>query len=251
LVLGSDFRPSKGYRTDVVMLLTVDTRKHTVSAVSFPRDLYVYIPGADRNRINTAMQRGGFDLLADTFESNFGIRPDFYVMADMQSLTGIVDNLDGITVEASQRLKDKCDRSLELADDEGYCEISAGPNEMDGATALWYVRSRYSSSDFDRLRRAQEVLLAIFSKMMSLKAVANWPEFYAAYIDSVKTNLGVSEILQLLPPAVQIYRDPTRISRYAVTQTEVTPFRTSTGASVQLPNYQKIAEIIDQAVFAP
>jgi len=251
VVLGSDFRPGKGYRTDVIMLVTVDTHRRTVTALSFPRDLYVYIPGWQRNRINTAFPRGGFDLLGKTFELNFGLRPDFYVLANMQGLTGLVDSLDGITVEVPRYLKDRCDRSLDLADDDGYCEVEPGPVEMDGETALWYVRSRSSSSDFDRLRRAQEVLLAIFSKMMSLKAVAKWPQFYAACLDFVETNMDSIDILPLLPAAVQVERDPSRIRRYAVTQAETTPFRSPTGASVLLPDYGKIAEIIDQAVYAP
>lgn len=251
VVLGSDFRPGKGYRTDVIMLVTVDTHKRTVTALSFPRDLYVYIPGWQRNRINTAFPRGGFDLLVKTFELNFGLRPDFYVMANMQGLTGIVDSLDGITVEVPRYLRDKCDRSLDLADDDGYCEVEPGPVEMDGATALWYVRSRSSSSDFDRLRRAQEILLAIFSKMMRVKAVAKWPQFYVACLDFVETNLDSIDILQLLPAAVEVERDPSRIRRYAVTQTETTPFRSPTGASVLLPDYRRIADIIDQAVYAP
>jgi LCP family protein required for cell wall assembly len=251
LVLGSDFRPRKGYRTDVVMLLTVDTRERTVSAISFPRDLYVAIPGWEHNRINTAMQRGGFDLLSQTFESNFGLQPDFYAMANMQAFSEIVERLDGVTVEVGQPLRDKCDRSLDLADDEGYCEVDSGPMDMNGATALWYVRSRYSTSDFDRLRRAQEVLLAIFSKMMSLDAIVHWPDVYLEYEEHVQTNIEIGDIVPLLPAVVEIYRDPSKISRYAVTRAEVTPFSTANGASVLLPDYEKIAEIIDQAVFAP
>jgi LCP family protein required for cell wall assembly len=251
LVLGSDFRLRKGFRTDVVMLLSVDTWARSVTAISFPRDLYVLIPGGERNRINTAMQRGGFDLLAETFQVNFGLRPDFYVMADMQAFAGIVESLDGVTVDVGQALRDKCDRSLDLADDEGYCEVGDGPMNMDGGTALWYVRSRYSTSDFDRLRRAQEVLLAIFSKLMSLNAIAHWPEVYAEYGEHVQTNIEIGDIVQMLPAAWEIYRAPTQIRRYAITRTEVTPFTTANGASVLLPNYTKIREILDQAVFAP
>lgn len=76
MVLGSDYRESSGYRTDVMMLVSVNTIKQTVSVVSFPRDLYVPIPGWVTQRLNTAMPHGGFQMLADTLDSNFGIRPD-------------------------------------------------------------------------------------------------------------------------------------------------------------------------------
>lgn len=232
------------------MLLTVDTRKRTVSAVSFPRDLYVTIPGQKPNRINTVMPRGGFDLLVKTFEVNFGVHPDFYVMVEMQAFAEIIDRLNGVTVEVGMPLRDRCDRSLELSED-GWCEVAPGPMEMDGATALWYVRSRYSTSDFDRLRRAQEVLLAIFIKMMRLNAIAHWPQFYATYNKYVQTNITIGDFLPLLPTAVLVYREPSRLSRYTITRVEVTPFQTENGSSVLLPDYEKIDEIIYQAVFAP
>lgn len=232
------------------MLLTVDPDQRLVSAISFPRDLYVNIPGRKENRINTVMQAGGFDLMAETFEVNFGIRPDYYVMADMWSFVEIVDELGGVTVEAGQRFRDKCGEEI-VNYDEGWCEIEQGPVEMDGVSALWYVRSRQTSNDFDRLRRAQEVIQAVFSRLMSLDAIAHLSEFYATYNDAVETNLDIGHVLPLFPAASQIYRDPTRISRYAITREEVTGFTTTTGASVLLPDYQKIGEIVDQAVLTP
>ena len=52
---------------------------------------------------------------------------------------------------------------------------------MDGETALWYVRSRYSTSDFDRGRRQQEVILAVFDKLLSLNGLQQAPELYEIY----------------------------------------------------------------------
>src|SRR5512146_173002 len=69
-VLGNDWRPSSGYRTDVILLVSINKGKGTVSIVSFPRDLYVTIPGWGTDRINTAFQRGSFAMMADTFEYN-------------------------------------------------------------------------------------------------------------------------------------------------------------------------------------
>lgn len=250
LVLGSDFRPRKGFRTDVVMLLTIDPDNRTASAVSFPRDLYVAIPGRKQNRINTVMQAGGFDLLADTFEQNFGVRPDYYVMADMGTFVEVVDGLGGVTVEAGGRLGDKCDEWI-VNYKEDWCVIEPGPVEMDGTSALWYVRSRHTSTDFDRLRRAQEVILAIFTRLMSRDAIAHLPEFYAAYSKMVETNLDLGHVLPLLPAAASIYRDPSRFTRYVVGRDQVTSFTTATGASVLLPKYEQIGEIIDQAVLTP
>ncbi len=74
LILGSDFRPNAGYRTDVMLLLSINTKQNTAAIVSFPRDLYVDIPGWEMQRINTAQAHGGFSLTQATFVENFGVK---------------------------------------------------------------------------------------------------------------------------------------------------------------------------------
>ena len=69
MVLGSDTRGGSGNRTDVVMLVSINKFKQTVSVISFPRDLYLPIPGWKTERINTAYAHGGFDALADKYLS--------------------------------------------------------------------------------------------------------------------------------------------------------------------------------------
>ena len=246
LVMGSDYRPSSGYRTDVIMLVSVNTGKGTVSVVSFPRDLYVPIPGWTTQRINTAFPHGGFPMMADTLEYNFGVRPTFYVMTNFQGFTSIINSLGGVNVNVGQYLSDSCDLPQNRG---GYCTVNPGTVNMDGATALWYVRSRHSSSDFDRLRRAQEVLYAVFAKLMSLNALARAPELYTAYRSSVETNIGIDDILPLLPVASKVLTDSSLIRRYAIGPAEVYNYITEGGAMVLLPNYEAIARIISQAVY--
>ena len=246
LVLGSDFRPGEGYRTDVMMLVSIHGSSGTVNVVSFPRDLYVTIPGWTTQRLNTAFAYGGFPLMADTLQYNFGVRPDYYVMTNFQGFIGIIDSLGGVTVNVGNYLSDKCDLPQARG---GYCEVSAGPVTMDGPTALWYVRSRYTTSDFDRTRRAQEVLYALFQRFMSIDAVSKLPEFFSYYQSSVETNMGIDAMTTLLPVASQVIGDSSRVNRYAIGPAHVTPFTTSGGAMVLLPNYDAISGIIAEAVY--
>ncbi len=248
LVLGSDYRPSSGYRTDVIMLVSINTKTNRVSVTSFPRDLYVYIPGWMTQRINTAQPHGGFSMMQDTFEYNFGVRPSYYILTNFQGFIGIVNSLGGVDVNVGSYLSDTCDLPWRS---NGYCSVSPGLHTMDGATALWYVRSRHSSSDFDRTRRAQEVLQGLFNRLMSLDAITRLPELYSSYSSSVETNLGVEDIAPLLPIASQVLSDSSLISRYAIGTSEVTPYTTESGAAVLLPNYEAIAAIIEKAIFGP
>jgi LCP family protein required for cell wall assembly len=245
LVLGNDWRPSGGYRTDIILLVSINTGKGTVGVVSFPRDLYVTIPGWGTNRINTAFPHGGISMMADTLQYNFGVRPTYYVMTNFQGFQGIVNSLGGINVNVGQYLQDKCDLPQAV---NTYCTVNPGTIKMDGATALWYVRSRHSTSDFDRGRRAQEVLYALFAKLMSLNAITRMPELYANYQSSVETNLTLDVIAPLLPVASQVIGDSSRIHRYTIGPSEAYPYTTSGGAMVLQPNYQAIQAIINQAM---
>ncbi len=61
MLLGSDKRPwGSGFRTDTIILATLNMDLGTVNLLSFPRDLYVDIPGWGQDRINTAWGHGGF-----------------------------------------------------------------------------------------------------------------------------------------------------------------------------------------------
>ena len=56
---------------------------------------------------------------------------------------------------------------------------------MDADDVLWYVRTRKTTNDIARNRRQQEVLQAIFEKLVSMDALRRAPEFYKLYKDSV------------------------------------------------------------------
>jgi LCP family protein required for cell wall assembly len=175
LLLGSDQRPYEGgFRTDTIVLLTINPATGTANMTSFPRDLYVYIPGWTVQRINTAFAYGGFDALALTFEYNFGVHPDHYVLINLWSFEDMIDSLGGLTVEVG---RDLCDHR----DNWGQYCASAGTRFMNGETALWYVRSRYSTSDFDRGRRQQEVIVAGLHQLISIDGIRRAPELYEIY----------------------------------------------------------------------
>jgi polyisoprenyl-teichoic acid--peptidoglycan teichoic acid transferase len=245
LVLGSDWRPSQGYRTDVILLVSINTARGTVSLVSFPRDLFVTIPGYDSNRINEAQEYGGIDLTKAVFVENFGVQIDHYVMTNFNGFKAIVNSLGGIYVNASKALSDHCDLPQAV---DGNCYVAAGTTYMDGPTALWYVRSRYSTSDIDRLRRAQEVLLAIFQRLMSLDAIAKAPQLWSDFSSSIETDLRLDQILSLLPLAPTLLADQTRIHQYSLDYTKVSGYIVpQTGADVLLPDYSAIAALLNEA----
>jgi LCP family protein required for cell wall assembly len=243
LLLGTDQRPrSYGFRTDTIVLATINPASNTVNLTSFPRDLYVSIPGWMNNRINTAWGRGGFEKLAATFKHNFGVEPDFYVMINFRSFKQVVDSLGGIDVYASQALSEYT--AL------GWFTVPAGLNHMDGTTALYYSRSRKSTSDFDRNRRQQEVLKAIFSKLMSLYTITKIPDLYGIYVDNVTTNIRFKDVIPLIPVVARI-SDADQIKHYYIGRKQVSSWTTPGGAAVLLPNRSAIMKILRKALNSP
>jgi LCP family protein required for cell wall assembly len=244
LLLGSDQRPNEGgFRTDTMILVTLNPAAGTANLTSYPRDLYVYIPGWTVNRINTAFQNGGFEALALTFEYNFGVRPDYFALTNFWSFVEVIDDLGGIDVQVAESHCDHRDRHG------NYC-IPAGSVHMDGETSLWYVRSRYSSSDFERTQRQQEVIRALFERLLSLDAVKKAPRFYQIYQNNVETNLTLEAITPFLPLAARL-SDPARIHQYYIGREQVIPWQNINGAQVLLPIREAVVEVMRQALNSP
>ena len=244
MILGSDFRPESGYRTDVIMLVAVDSLSGKVSLVSFPRDLWVTIPGYFEERINAVMQVGGFQLLANTMQTNFGIYPTNFVMVDMEGFLGMIDVLGGVTFETEFQTADACDSSL---DPDRWCEVGPGKVTLDKDWALWYVRARYNSSDFDRLRRTQEVVQAVAKKVISPVGWLKWPDLMDVYALDVESNLTPNELLPFIRFAFGFDPDED-IRHYSIGPNEAVGYITTEGAQVLLPNVPRIQSILQEAL---
>jgi LCP family protein required for cell wall assembly len=239
LLLGADQRPwntgGRRFRTDTIILATLNYEQGTMNLTSFPRDLYVNIPGYGQDRINTAYQFGGWEMLQNTFKANFGVVPDHYVIINFLNFKRFVDSLGGLEVNVTQQLSDYRD---------GYwVTIDPGVVYMDADMVLWYVRSRKTTNDFQRNRRQQEVLQAIMQEVISLENIRKTPELYDLYKESVTTDLGLGDILPMLPLAAKLM-DSERINHFFIGPKHVNSWVTPGGAMVLLPIPDAVRNII-------
>lgn len=244
MILGSDYRPGSGFRTDIIMLVAVDNRSGQVSMISFPRDLWVNIPGYGEQRINTVMQTGGFQLLANTMQTNFGVYPTHYAMIDMPGFLEVIDVLGGIEFETDTFTADSCDSSLNPT---RWCEVGPGTVSLNSEWALWYVRARYNSSDFDRMRRSQEVVKAVFDKGLSPTGLVKMPELMQIYESEIQSNISPDQLLPMMRLGMS-FGNSSEVRRFAIGPNETTGWTTSGGASVLLPNTTLIQAIIAEAL---
>jgi len=242
LLLGSDYRPDEGSHTDVIILAAVNFKEGKVNLLSFPRDLWVTIPNWEENRINAAYLYGGIDLLRDTLDYNFGIRPDYYAMVNFDGFVQIIDALGGIDINAEIAMEDKCDLNAE-----GWCRVEPGTTHMDGETALWYARARYNTSDFDRTRRSQEVIKALAKKAISLEGMIKSGKLINMLGSYVETDMTSKDLLPLIAKMGSL-ADETNITSYRITENEAYSYTTYSGADVLIPDYELIAAIINQVL---
>ncbi|MCE1179860.1 MAG: LCP family protein [Micrococcales bacterium] len=152
-------KTAEGARTDSIMVLHLPDGGGKPVLVSFPRDSYVPIPGHGSNKINAAYAIGGAPLLASTIEQTTGLRIDGYTEIGFGGFAKVVDAVGGVEMCLKRPMKDA----------KAHIDLKAGCQELDGATALGYVRARYSDpeGDLGRAKRQRQFLAALIKKVAS------------------------------------------------------------------------------------
>ena len=254
VLLGSDRRPDwNDWHTDVVQVVSVQPGVPAVSILSIPRDLYVYVPDFWMSRINFAdmygelygYNGGGAALVQQTLLYNLGIPVDHYVRVDFDGFIGIVDILGGVDIPVHCRLRDH----WPYPDENGEYPIKVlepGVHHMDGKTALWYARSRKTSSVFARERRQQQVLEAIWRKARSLNVLPRLPQLWQQYRHMVVTDMNLIDVARLAEVAFRL--DSRNVRTHSIGYGDVIPWTTPHGGNVFLPNWEEVGPVVAEAL---
>ena len=257
LLLGIDERKQETgpFRTDTMLVLTINPAAKTAGMLSIPRDLWVTIPAMDtEGKINTAhflgdaynYPGGGPALAMETVKQELGIPIDYYVRFNFDSFEKVVDAIGGVEICVAEAIDDPLYPAL---DNYGYdpLHIDAGCQHMDGALALKYARTRHNGTDFDRAKRQQQVILAIRDKVMKQnllpQLVAQAPTLLNTLQSAIKTNLTLDQMIQLAKLATQI--DPKNIKQATIDENMVVGYNTPTDPpqNVLVPIREKIREL--------
>jgi LCP family protein required for cell wall assembly len=178
LLVGSDTRSqlepgeTPDGRSDAIMLARFSGDRRHAQVISVPRDSWVNIPGRGMNKINAAYSFGGPTLLIQTLEELTGVRIDHYAAIDFDGLIQVTDDLGGVDVVVAETTSN------------GPYTFPAGTNHLDGEQARWYLGQRYglAGGDFDRVRRQQQYLQAMFGKLFSSDTFTDPPRLDAALL---------------------------------------------------------------------
>ncbi len=218
LVAGIDYTVERegreDFRTDTLMLFSVNFASGKVDIVSIPRDSYADIAFTnDRWKINGAwMSAGGFegkgfDCMMETVATTLGGIPvNYYVAVEMQAVKDIVDALGGIYYDV--------DYEINL----DGTHLMPGYQLLNGQDVLNYCRERKditSGTDIDRIDRQQRLLLAVFSQLKSSNAIPKIPEIYNTLKSEIYTNLNFEQIAALMFFSLDLDPD-TDLGRHAL-----------------------------------
>jgi LCP family protein required for cell wall assembly len=256
LLMGLDKRPGESgtaFRTDSMMLISLDPKTNSIGILSIPRDLYVEVPYAGLHRVNAAYvigelaQPGGGPTLAkQTVQYNFGMRVNEFITVDFNTFITLIDAVGGVEILVERPIVDYNYPTMDYGTE--VFRVEAGLQVMNGTTALKYARTRHSSDDIDRARRQQQVLYALRDKVTNLGIVDDLvlqaPSLYAQLRDGINTGLSYDQMLQLGLWAVDVPRE--NIKSGVVSWEYLIGYQTETGASVLVPSRARIGELMVQ-----
>ena len=255
LLIGTDTRPTDpSFRTDTLIIVSINKDAGTVSLLSIPRDLFVYIPTFGMARINRAYQAadtvnfpgGGPALLEQSILYNLGIPIQYYALVNFDGFRKVVDTLGGINVPVTcqvteYKLKDPT-LDERVVDNYVLYTQPVGVTHMDGALALWFARARPVGGDFFRGYRQRQVLSAIYHKGLGANILPEIPSLYTNFRDVVQTDMGLWDVMQFVSLATHI--DDASIRSFNIGPNQITGWTTPDGEEVLIPRPDAVALVI-------
>jgi LCP family protein required for cell wall assembly len=247
LLLGGDARKVEVPRSDSMIIASIDPVTKKAHLFSILRDTYANIPGHGNNRINTAITLGGPTLAMRTISELTGLSIQYYVYTDFQGFISLIDTLGGIEFKVEKRMY-----YVDTADDPQYnIDLQPGLQQMDGRTALQYVRFRKDTlSDFTRTERQRNFLSAIAEKLKTTTSLIRLPKLLDSVVPYIQTNLGLEEMVKLGRLGFDV--DTSRIVSVQLPPSELLSEERRGGADViAITSTSKLLEYIQEKLNSP
>lgn len=190
LLLGVDARPGEEHsRSDVMMLLCIDTEKDNVALISIPRDTRMDTSRYGVDKICGVNCVAGPSAAVKTVEDLLDSDIDYYVEMDFKGFKKIVDTLGGVTIEVPCRM---------YKPGEGI-NLQPGLQHLNGSQALGFVRYRdYTTADIQRTAMQQAFIKALAGEVLQPKTIPRIPQLVKEISQCVKTDMPLSEWMNLV-----------------------------------------------------
>ena len=242
--------PNGGLLTDTIIVMSIKPQTGELALISIPRDLYINIPHRDyENKINEVYSAGvidegwqrGLKYSKEAVSLVTGLDIHYAASVDFKAFKEIIDILGGVTITLSEPFSET--NQFE----EGIIDLPAGTQNIDGNTALLFARARFSSSDFDRSKRQQQLLIGVKEKAFSLGVISN-PVKVISILNSlgnhVKVDAQLWELQELINIVSKVDTSKTKKRVFDTSQEGLLyPSRDSKGSYILLPESDNFDEI--------
>lgn len=235
LILGSDAQSGRGApaSTDSVTLVQIDQASGRVAALALPRSLWMTYPDGTQGRLGEAFRRGeetlgagsGMVFARQTVRTMLGVPIDYVAVVEFAGFVRVIDRIGGITIDVPAALSDPryptADGGITTV------EFAAGPQHLDGARALQYVRTRHADGELARDQRQLQVLNALLAQVRGSNLLAQLDTLDAvreALRDGVATDLPPERQLDLARWAAA--QPQLTLAPLALTETDLVPLAT-------------------------
>lgn len=205
LLLGTDGRENESaYRSDCMMIVTIDNTHNSVKLTSLARDTYVNIPGEGMGKLNASYFWGKDQLLFKTIKNEFGIEIDKFIQIDFEGLMDVITALGGVEVDITEKEMNAVNKSVPSTYDsynnpnKGEMKLipGYGIQTLTGYQAISYCRIRDIDSAIYRDERQRKVIMGIASKFKSIP-ISEYPNLIKTLLPCVSTNMVSVELLNL------------------------------------------------------
>ncbi|MFD5215734.1 LCP family protein [Microbacterium sp. NPDC058345] len=188
----------------------------------------------------------GIEATKDAAEGVLGLEIPYYVFLDMNGFAQLVDALGGVDIEVTERLPKGGPPEGWHGGPEDVGEwaigwIEPGKQHMNGDTAQWYARSRYTTDDWDRMKRQRELQVAILEQFTPENVLTRFNEIAAAGTSLVDTDLPKDKLPEFFDLVMKAKKHP-------VTRIELTP---DNGVDEHEPDYEQIRAMIEETLHPP
>lgn len=225
-----------GIRTDSISLVSIDVATGKSVLFALPRNMrYVQFPpgtplarqfpngfpdfaygiytyGIAHPELFPKGVNPGAMAVEQALAQTLGIPVHYYAMVNLQGFQSIVDSLGGITLRVDERLPIGGGHQTGACDlPGGGCRegaanpilgwIEPGLQHLNGYRALWYARSRATTTDYDRMRRQKCVLGAILREADPLTVLRHYSALASSTKKVLSTDLTTGAVSTLVDVA--------------------------------------------------
>ncbi len=200
LLLGTDERTeqfSDNARADSIMILSLNTKKHTIKLVSIERGIGVPVPGRNDDLITHTFRYGGAALTLKTVRECFNVDVERYVRVNFSVFQKAIDAIGGVDITLTQAEAAYLMQQKSITSQDSIPNLTAGQNHLDGKTALAYSRIRKIDSDWSRIQRQRNMIQAAINQVKS-EDIFTLNNLVDTVLPMIETNLTKEEITSLL-----------------------------------------------------